>query len=932
MIEIKHLYKKFDTEYVLRDINLSLPQYGIVVIYGPSGCGKSTLLNTISSLCDFEGDISINGKHYSSLLEEDKDILRNTKIGFIFQDYKLFEFETVRNNLMFALNIKSNSPNVDKERRIQDLLRLVDLLHKSNELVSKLSGGEKQRVALARAISNSPSILLADEPTGNLDSKNSEKVMNIISQISTRSLVIMVSHDEKLTKKYADQIVYMKDGTIEKIEYNNHNRHAEVLPLIGVSQKEKAVKLPLDFCIKHTFSNIKRRKWRTIMVFMTTSLGLVGVGLGSVLSEIISTNLYNSYSSIIDSSKVIIKPKKEEDNKRRMITALDYDEVREIKEEYREDITSEGVYYWNNFESMFTDYSVYFEINDKSKTVPEYRMDHFNEYLRIDKNKDVIYPTQIMNLEEDEVILGLTYPLLNEICFQLVIPRTVDSLSKYLKNNELFINIQLDNYLWSYENQFSLKVKGFSMCNKNCFIHSNPLWNEYIFEEKCGFSVTDIISSNSKNPWDLKKSYYLEFKNHRDTFLTDLRFNKRYRYIKGEILDEKYYPILYQNLPTIIADRIVLLNEDTYGEIDGYYGEYIKKTSKYIDDVIFGNQNCYAIFPKSLMMGFSKSTYLSVSEEYIDDAIDLTAYIKYEESSNVVLPDNVIEGHFTKNNTQGLVFNPSYKLSSGREPLNYEEIVVSNALASRLGIKDPLNKIIYLSFPLKEELLPNGYLNRDYKTVELKVVGISNSQKYEISHNEQWTIMFFQAVLGVSIFDLDIDSMAIDVNSNQEDAVMKYLEKAFPNFDISSPIVSIKDSINTVCGYIEKILLLLSISSVVIASLILSICNYLHFLEIKKDIGLVRCIGITKNESSKFIFVHSFIMSLISFLIASIQLLVICLFLSKTFSTLFSIESKLIFNPLSLVYMLGVAFVISMLSSLTIKKRITRLNPLDCLR
>ena len=100
MIELKHVYKKFKDTYVLKDINISFPQYGIVTIYGPSGCGKSTLLNVISSLYDFEGDISFNGKHYSMLNEEDRDLLRNTKIGFIFQDYKLFEFETVRNNIL----------------------------------------------------------------------------------------------------------------------------------------------------------------------------------------------------------------------------------------------------------------------------------------------------------------------------------------------------------------------------------------------------------------------------------------------------------------------------------------------------------------------------------------------------------------------------------------------------------------------------------------------------------------------------------------------------------------------------------------------------------------------------------------------------------------------------------------------------------------
>ena len=931
MIELKHVYKKFGTETVLKDINITFPQYGIVVIYGESGCGKTTLLNVISSLLDFEGEVSFNGKHYSIMKEEDKDILRNTKIGFVFQDYKLFEFESVEKNIMLALDIKSNNSYVDKERRVSDLLKIVGLTKKRNELVSKLSGGEKQRVALARAMSNSPNVLLADEPTGSLDDKNSEMVMKIIEQISTRSLVIIVSHDEKLTKKYADQIIYMKDGEIIKTEYNNHNHHVDVLPLIHITPKEKSPHLPFEFCIHHTFSSIKRRKWRTLLVFMVTSLGLVGVGLGSVLSEIISTNLYKSYSSIIDSTKVIVKPK-ESNNKRNLITALDYNEVEEIRSEYKENVSSTGVYYWNNVDQMFTDYSFSFDLNGKIKTVPEYRMQHFNEYMKLSNNKGIVYPTQITKMEEDEVILGLTYPLLNEICFQLFITRTTESLSKYLKENELFINIQLDNYLWSYSNAFSLKVRGFSICDKNCFIQSNPLWNEYIFEEKCGFSTTDIISSNSKNPWDLKKSYYLEFKDGRDQFLTDLRFNKRYRYVKGEILDEKYYSLLNKDLTSNLCNRVVLLNDDTQGVIDGFYYSYIKGSSKYIKNIIFGNQNCYAIYPENLMMGFSKSTYLAKDESFIDETIDLTAYIKYEESFNISMPENVVEGHFTKSNMQGLIFNPNYNLISGRKPNTYEEIVISKALVDKLNILEPVGKSVFISFPLKEELLPNGYLSRDYKTVELKITGISDSSKLEISHKEEWSLMFFQIMMGISVFNLNIDSLAIEVEENYENAVINSLKRSFPNFEASSPISGVKDSINTVCGYIEKILLVFSISSIVIASLLLMICNYLHFVEIKKDIGLVRCIGITKQESSKFIFVHSFIMALFSLLISIVQLLFICFFLSRTFSSLFIIESTFVFNPMSIVYMLFVAIFISFISSITIKRRINKLNPLDCLR
>lgn len=931
MIELKHVYKKFNkTDYILKDINLSLPRYGIVVIYGPSGCGKTTLLNVISSLYDFEGEISFNGHNYSLMSEEERDTLRNNKIGFIFQDYKLFEFETVRNNVLLAVDIKSNDKKAQKERRTQELLNIVGLVNKINENVNKLSGGEKQRIAFSRAIVNSPSLVLADEPTGNLDNKNSELIMNLIERLSKNSLVVMVSHDEELTKKYADQIVYMKDGQIEKVEYNNHNRHVDLLPLTHISKKENKPKLPLGFCIKHTLNNIKRRKFRTAFVFLTTSLGLVSVGLGTVLSSIISTSLYKSYSSIIDSNKVILSPK-ENEALRKEISAYDYDEVISISNDYKDDIDDIGVYYWNNFEKMFTSYSFSISNEQISRVLPDFSINLINEFTDLKDNKNIIYPLQLTNIENDEVILGLTYPTLEEICFQLTIKRTVESFSEYLKSNDLYIDFYMSNANWGYDVSFPIKIKGFSMCKYNCFYHSNNKWNEFIYEEKCVLPSSNLINVNTSNPWDLKKSYYFEFKKERDQFLKDMKFSKTYKDMITEILDKKYYPYLNKDKECEECNRVTLLSINNKQGINGFYNQYIKSVSDDINYLIYGSQNGYAIYPDSLMMGFAKSTYLSNEAALIDEAIDLTAYLKYEDSLNISVPDSVIEGHFAKSNLDGLIFNPSYNLLSGRTPNNYNEIVVSNALINRLNIYEPINKPIYLSFPVIEELLPNGYLKRDYHTIELKIVGVSDSNKLELSHEEEWSIMIFQTRFGVSNIDLNIDTIAMDVTENKEDAIIHDLGRAFPKFKSVCPISSVKDSINKICGYIEQILIILSISSIIISSLLLSICNYLHFVEIKKDIGLIRCIGITKNESSKFIFTHSLILGLLSAIIATIQLLIICLFLSKMLSEMFAISSFFIFNPLSVVIMFSISIIISILSSLVIKKKVNKLNAIDCL-
>ena len=932
MIELRHVSKSFLGEKVLNDINLSLPQYGIVVIYGPSGCGKSTLLNVISSLyeCD-EGDISFNGRYYGAMNEEEKDQLRNSKIGFVFQDYKLFEFESVKNNLQLTIDIKCSDKKSEKERRIHDLLKIVGLNSKTNELVSNLSGGEKQRIAIARAICNSPSVLLADEPTGNLDMQNSEIVMSVLERIARESLVVIVSHDEKLTKKYADQIVYMKDGRIEDIQYTNHNRHVELLPLIHINPRENKAKLPLSFCISHAFNSIKRRKWRTIMVLLTTSLGLIGVGLGTVLSKIVSTNLYKSYSSIIDTNKVVMR-QKEKSQTSSKINALEYEEVKYLQSKYKDSISHVGVYYWNYFETMFSYYDFSLTYGAVTKTLPEYTLRHFNEYEFLSDCKSVIYPTQTIELEEDEVILGLTYPLLNEICYQLYIQRTVQSLTTFLRSNDLYINIDIENYNWDYSNSFSLKVKGFTMVSKNCFYHSLDQWNEYIFEERCNLSSTELINTTSKNPWDLKKSYFFEFKKNRDQFLEDMRFEKENRQVMAEILNDSYCPIVCKDILTEECNRVALLSMSNQNKIEGYLTSFFKKSSKHVKSCILGSSSAYAIYPDSLMMGFARTTFLSRDLNSLEEVIDLTAYIKYEDSHNVNISDNVIEGHFTKSNSSGLTFNPSYNLLYGSEPRNYNEIVISQQIANKFQYSSPINASIYISFPTKEELLPNGFLTRDYHTVGLKIVGVSDSNKNEISHKETWSTMFFQTMIGVSRFNLDIDSVALDIDENSEDEVISILSRSFPKYEITSPMSSIKESVNTICGYIEKILLILSISSVIIASLLLSICNYLHFIEIKKDIGLVRCIGIDKNEANKFVFTHSILMSLFAFLLSSIQLFVACFFLSKSMSSMLYIETTFIFNPLSIVYMFALSIAISLLSSFVIRRAVIKLDPLDCLR
>ena len=168
MIKVKNLSKKFKDKYVLKDISFTLPKQGMVFFLGDSGCGKTTLLNCISGLLDYEGEIIVDYKNLKIMNEKEKDYFRLTKIGFVFQDFRLFNSDTVFENVCLPLKCIGGNEPTYVDRKVLDLIELVGLEDKVYADVSSLSGGEKQRVCIARSLVNDPSILLCDEPPFNL--------------------------------------------------------------------------------------------------------------------------------------------------------------------------------------------------------------------------------------------------------------------------------------------------------------------------------------------------------------------------------------------------------------------------------------------------------------------------------------------------------------------------------------------------------------------------------------------------------------------------------------------------------------------------------------------------------------------------------------------------------------------------------------------
>ena len=228
MIKIENLNKYYNRHkkneiHVINNTTINLPDTGMVALLGPSGCGKTTLLNAIGGLDKVnKGNIYINDKKLTTKLTYKKDKLRNLTVGYIFQDYKLIDNMNVYDNVAIALKMIGIKDKKEIKKRVEYILERVGIYRYRHRPCGMLSGGERQRVGIARALVKNPDIILADEPTGNLDSKNTIEVMNIIKSISKDKLVILVTHEVELAKFYATRIIEVLDGSVVK-DYENKN-------------------------------------------------------------------------------------------------------------------------------------------------------------------------------------------------------------------------------------------------------------------------------------------------------------------------------------------------------------------------------------------------------------------------------------------------------------------------------------------------------------------------------------------------------------------------------------------------------------------------------------------------------------------------------------------------------------------------------------
>lgn len=439
MLELKNICKEYlvgeNKQQVLKNINISFRKNEFAAILGPSGSGKTTLLNIIGGLDKYDrGNLIIDGTSTKEYSEKNWDSYRNYRVGFIFQSYNLISHQSVLDNVLIALTLSGIS---EKERRKKAIAALdkVGLKEHIYKKPNQLSGGQMQRVAIARAIINNPDIILADEPTGALDSENSKQIMDILESIAKERLVIMVTHNFELANNYATRIINLKDGNV--ISDNNPYK-IEKMALKQTSLKKTAMSYLTS--LKLSFNNLLTKKGRTLLTAFAGSIGIIGIALVLALSNGVSKYIDNMEKESLSNYPITINE-----------TEYDYNAQMNINEE----IECEENYICSYNEGLATNDSTSLLKKNNLKELKKYLSS--NEEIK-DNISDIQYEYDIelnayyykdneyvsLTLKDDKMDYN---PFINILGSNDVINSMYDVISGHLpeEKNEVVLVVGYDN-------------------------------------------------------------------------------------------------------------------------------------------------------------------------------------------------------------------------------------------------------------------------------------------------------------------------------------------------------------------------------------------------------------------------------------------------------------------------------------------------------
>ena len=837
MLQVKNIKKEYVTgdliQTALDDVSLSFRDNEFVAILGPSGSGKTTLLNIIGGLDRYDsGDLIINDISTKKYKDRDWDAYRNHTIGFVFQSYNLIPHQSVLANVELALTISGISKSERRQRAI-DALEKVGLKDHKHKRPNQLSGGQMQRVAIARALVNDPDILLADEPTGALDSDTSVQVMDMLKEVAKDRLVIMVTHNPELAEEYSTRIVRLKDGKI----ISDSNPFTPEKSEEKEPEHKKMGKTSMSFLtsLSLSFNNLRTKKGRTILTSFAGSIGIIGIAL--ILSISNGVNNYiadiqkdamSSYPITIDAQSIDLSS---------LMSSMSQENGDEI------DHKTDAVYSNGKRLESFSDFT---------SSITENNLTKFKKYL--DNKKNTInkyigengivysYSTKFSaySFDPDDVLVSLDGSTLND---EMALSATMSS--KMMKNNlsELLAGngggmvssaIQ-NNYELVYGKYPAAYDEAILVMNENNEISLITLYEMGLLPSEDYKKMMRKISNGEKITIDTKRWSYSDI-------------------CKKEIL--------------------ILPASDTYEK--GKNGLYSKITdreelSDVVKDKAIHLKLTGVIRPK-------KNNDVNIIKTNIGYTKALTEYlIEYAENSDIVKAQMASEDRSVLN---GMAFEPKNRHDKIDDVLSY---------FNDMGISEKAKMLKSMMAMFSSSGISAAGKMGDMDETELA----QTFDKFLENASDQMLLKMYDGYIspgnyednlsafGIASFDAP-DSISIYVDTFEDkDKVSECIEKYNSKVDEADKIVYtdyiglLLSSITTIVDVISYVLIAFVAVSLIVSSIMIGIITYISVLERTKEIGILRAIGASKKNISQVFNAETFIIGLLSGIIGIVMTVLI---------------------------------------------------------
>ena len=904
MLKLKDIRKDYlagdSVVHALKGIDLEFRENEFVAILGHSGCGKTTLLNIIGGLDQYtSGDLVINGKSTKNFTDGDWDIYRNHSIGFVFQSYNLIPHQTVLSNVELALTLSGVAP-AERRARAIDALKKVGLGEQIYKKPNQMSGGQMQRVAIARALVNDPDILLADEPTGALDSDTSVQIMNILKEISEDKLIIMVTHNPDLAEAYASRIIRIKDGLIvgDSMPYDSGR---EEQPQVEPGKKKTSMSFFTALAL--STNNLLTKKARTILTAFAGSIGIIGIALIMSLSNGIQNYIDKVQEDTLSSYPVTIQA--ESYDMSGMMTSLMgvHSEAEENKHE--NDAVYSSTILYDMMNSMI---SADKEVNNLKpfkeflETDPEigqyissvqysYDLD-MNLYARdVDDN---IVKTDITELLQNAMSLtfGGDYSSYFSTFGQYY--SVADAWQEMLpgENGELINPLLKSQYDLIYGHWPENYDEVVLVVNKNNEVSDLVLY-------ALGLKSNSALADDMQAFMDQENlNTELESWSYEDICSRIVRYiypADQYSYDEetGEYVDladeELGLRTLYNNGMDVKISGIIRQDEDA---VSGMMSGSIGYTHALVEHVVNEAKNkdlvkrqledtTHDVFTGLPFLddsdeAFSKSRKTEAAKEYIAAASDeelADVYVKYMSVPEDDYVQDLIDeqmADMTRSDIEDMVLKYYPEYSSMLSKMDDDTLF--DYVGQMIG--DQVKQQYAAQMEAMYRNLPDDKLAGEFELLALE------DDDYLWIYNNAMPPVYSDSTLKDNLKKLgyvDLDSPSIiniyvstfEDKDSIADAIERYNDSVSDDDQISYTdyVALLMSSITTIINVISYVLIAFVAISLVVSSIMIGIITYISVLERTKEIGILRAIGASKKDVSRVFNAETFIIGLAAGLI-----------------------------------------------------------------